>query len=77
VDLEHPVTWASTAAFVVLVAAFVWPALYNGQPFFFSGYTDLHQGSGRGIQAAFGHKSACRFRPTHQRASARLTTRRF
>ena len=57
-DSEHPVTWASTAAFVVLVVAFIWPALYNGQPFFFPDTTTYIRGADAGIQAAFGHKSA-------------------
>jgi hypothetical protein len=58
VDSKHSVTWASTAAFVVLVVAFVWPALYNGQPFFFPDTTTYIRGADAGIQAAFGHKSA-------------------
>jgi len=58
VDSEHAVTWASTAAFVALVIAFVWPALYNGQPFFFPDTTTYIRGADAGIQAAFGHKSA-------------------
>jgi len=52
------VTWVSSAAFVVLVVAFIWPALYNGQPFFFPDTTTYIRGADAGIQAAFGHKSA-------------------
>jgi hypothetical protein len=51
-------TWASSAALVVLVIAFVWPALYNGQPFFFPDTTTYIRGADAGIQAAFGRKSA-------------------
>jgi hypothetical protein len=58
VDTEHPVKWRSTAAYVVLVIAFVWPALFNGQPFFFPDTTTYIRGADAGIQAAFGHKSA-------------------
>ena len=58
VDSQHPVTWASTAAFLVLVIAFIWPALYNGQPFFFPDTTTYIRGADAGIQAATGHKSA-------------------
>jgi hypothetical protein len=68
VDLEHPVTWASTAAFVVLVVAFVWPALYNGQPFFFPDTTTYIRGADAGIQAAFGHKSAWSLPPDAQKS---------
>jgi hypothetical protein len=57
VDSEYSVTWASTAAFIVLVIAFIWPALYNGQPFFFPDTTTYIRGADAGIQAAFGHKS--------------------
>jgi hypothetical protein len=68
VDSEHPVTWASTAAFVVLVVAFIWPALYNGQPFFFPDTTTYIRGADAGIQAAFGHKSAWSVPPDAQKS---------
>jgi hypothetical protein len=65
---KHPATWASTAAFVVLLIAFVWPALYNGQPFFFPDTTTYIRGADAGIQAAFGHKSAWSVPPDAQKS---------
>ena len=54
----HPVTLRSAAALVVLVGAFVWPALFNGQPFFFPDTTAYIRGADAGIQSTFKHKSA-------------------
>src|SRR5450631_1302644 len=65
---EVSVRWRSTAAFVVLLIAFVWPALYNGQPFFFPDTTTYIRGADAGIQVAFKHKSAWSVPPDAQKS---------
>jgi hypothetical protein len=68
IESEVSVTWRSTAAFVVLLIAFVWPALYNGQPFFFPDTTTYIRGADAGIQVAFKHKSAWSLPPDAQKS---------
>ena len=51
-------TLRSAAGLVVLIGAFVWPALFNGQPFFFPDTTAYIRGADAGIQSAFNHKSS-------------------